>query len=91
MDKLIIISVSLAAVLGTTQVYAQTSECQHQIAQAEGALVAITDSQKSEVQKDIKAAKDMMAKNDEKGCMAQMDKVRDQMLKLRKGQEAGGD
>lgn len=90
MTKLALVVVSLAALLGTTQAYAQQSECKGEIAKAEGAMVSMTDeAQKQAVTKELNAAKDMMAKNNEKECMAHMQNVREQMLKARKGAEGG--
>jgi hypothetical protein len=85
MAKLALVAVSLAALLGITQVSAQapqpgTQDCKSEIAQAEPMVNSMKDEkQKQEAMKEISMAKEMMAKNDEQGCMTQMRTFRQKM------------
>ena len=85
MAKLALVAVSLAALLATTQVSAQApqpgaQDCKGEIAQAEPMVNAMKDEkQKQDAMKDLSMAKEMMAKNDEPGCMTHMRNFRAKM------------
>jgi porphobilinogen deaminase len=94
MAKQALVAVSLAALLGTTQAFAQspqerpptttpgalTMDCKTEMAKAEPMVDSMKDEkQKQETMKEMSMAKEMMAKNDEKGCMTHMQNV-DRML-----------
>jgi hypothetical protein len=88
MVKLALAAVSLVTVLGTAQVYAQStqpSQCMAQIEKTESLLATISDTpEKAGVVKEVTTARDMAAKKDETGCMAQMSAVQDRLLDLQK-------
>jgi hypothetical protein len=82
MAKLSLVAVSLAALLGATQVYAQPFQnCQSAIARIEGALPEITDAELNrEAVQEVAAGKDLMAKKDEKACLERLSKFRERLL-----------
>ena len=82
MAKLSLIAVSLAALFGATQVYAQPfQDCKSAIARLEGALPEITDAELNrETVKEIAAGKDLMAKKDENTCLERLQKFRERLL-----------
>ena len=94
MAKLALVGVGFAALLATTQVFAQATQerpptttpgslskdCKTEVAKAEPMVDSMKDEkQKQETMKEMSMAKEMMAKNDEKGCMTHMQNV-DRML-----------
>lgn len=80
MAKLTFVVVTLAALLVTLQGYAQTTQlgdCKSEVARAEPMVNSMKDEkQKQEAMKELTMAKDMMAKNDEKGCMVHIVNLR---------------
>jgi len=100
MRKLSIGVLSLVAMSGATQAYAQSTQdrmpmregateamdCKSEMMKAEPMVNAMTDeTQKMEAMKEMSMAKDMMAKNDEAGCMAHMQTM-NRMMQARPGQ-----
>jgi hypothetical protein len=82
MAKLSLVAVSLAALLGATQVYAQPfQDCKSAVARTEGALPEITDAElKREAVQELAAAKDLMAKKDDNACLERLLKFRERLL-----------
>jgi hypothetical protein len=82
MAKLSLVAVSLAALLGATQVYAQPfQDCKSAIARTESVLPEITDAElKREAVQELAAAKDLMAKKDDNACLERLLKFRERLL-----------
>jgi len=82
MAKLSLVAVSLAALLGATQVYAQPFQtCQSAVARVQGVLPEITDAElKREAEKELTAAKDLQAKKDDSACLDRLSKFRERLL-----------
>lgn len=82
MAKLLLVAVSLAALLGATQVYAQPFQsCESAIARTQGALPEITDAElRREAEKELAAAKELQAKKDDKTCLDRMQTFRQRLL-----------
>jgi hypothetical protein len=74
MAKLALVAASLAALLGITQVFGQATQpmdCKSEMAKAEPMVASMKDEkQKQEAMKEMSMAREMMAKNDEQGCLS---------------------
>ena len=88
MVKLSCVAVSLAALLATTQAYAQsaqTGDCKGEISKTESLLATVKDHpDKQAAVEEMNMAKDMAAKNDEQGCMTHLSAARERLLDLEK-------
>ncbi len=60
---------------------ADKTDCASEMKTSEGMMMKMTDQMKKDmVMKEMAMAKEMMAKNDEKGCMMHMENVKKAMI-----------